>query len=227
MSGSRGAAAEAIRKAEEEEKRNLRLRNFRDTWGMEFSSLNKVNMLDKLPAKVEGMANQVTGVVSPVAKLENPGGTPASVRRVVQIGGRTISRNRRVFFDDEDGSALKARRRAASEPVRAPRVRVPRTMTSYINAMRTDEMRTDSGEQPSMVSSQSMDSAGMLEAEFEKEEHYGDEHPETAQLEPPAPGSVAEKFLLALWSHKARSTVTQVGGGGTSSADPAVSAAAG
>merc|ERR1719487_1484888 len=86
------AEAEALRKAEEEEKRNLRLRNFQDTWGTEFSSLNKLHSLDKLPAKVEGMANQMTGVVSRVAKLENPGGTPASTRRVVQIGGRTISR---------------------------------------------------------------------------------------------------------------------------------------
>ena len=50
--------------------------------------------LDKLLATVEGMANQLTGVVSRVAKLENPHDTRGSARRETRRGT--------VFFDEEE-----------------------------------------------------------------------------------------------------------------------------
>ena len=50
--------------------------------------------LDKLLATVEGMANQLTGVVSRVAKLENPPDTRGSARRETRRGT--------VFFDEEE-----------------------------------------------------------------------------------------------------------------------------
>ena len=50
--------------------------------------------MDMLLAKVEGMANQMTSVVSRVAKLENPRGTSASAHRE--------TRNRTVFIDDDE-----------------------------------------------------------------------------------------------------------------------------
>ena len=50
--------------------------------------------LDKLLATVEGMATQLTGVVSRVAKLENPHDTRGSARRETRRGT--------VFFDEEE-----------------------------------------------------------------------------------------------------------------------------
>ena len=50
--------------------------------------------LDKLLATVEGMATQLTGVVSRVAKLENPPDTRGSARRETRRGT--------VFFDEEE-----------------------------------------------------------------------------------------------------------------------------
>ena len=50
--------------------------------------------LDKLLATVEGMATQLTGVVSRVAKLENPHDTRGSARRETRGGT--------VFFDEEE-----------------------------------------------------------------------------------------------------------------------------
>ena len=67
--------------------------------------------MGKLLAKVEGMANQITGVVSRVAKLENPHGTRGSARRETRKGT--------VFFDEEEEEDSDDERPGASKlPVR-------------------------------------------------------------------------------------------------------------
>ena len=73
--------------------------------------------LDKLLATVEGMATQLTGVVSRVAKLENPHDTRGSARRETRRGT--------VFFDEEEEEDSDDERpRGAQIPVRKQDERV-------------------------------------------------------------------------------------------------------
>ena len=75
--------------------------------------------LDKLLATVEGMATQLTGVVSRVAKLENPHGTRGSARRETRRGT--------VFFveeEEEEEDSDDERPRGSQIPVRKQDERV-------------------------------------------------------------------------------------------------------